>query len=665
MGVLTPKRAVLFVVAAVLGTTAFASNPSPRTLARLVWDTPNNVGILFGGIGPFDGATSLQHDSAETWLWNGSRWLQRFPATSPSARAVHAMVYDTKRNRPVLFGGRQSPSEAGGDPTFLNDTWVYENDTWRPIDSVEKPPVRQTGAMTYDRVRDKVVLYGGNILSEDGTTFVARYDTWEFDGAQWQEIIHEGPKVAKPIITYDATRNETIMVGLNDTGTTRVMYRYVPADKTWTAVTPEKLPTCVNDGHLVFQEHTGRLLFLGGICPTDTPTLEEAWEWDGTNWSKLTIGGFARGSGQAVAYDPLRHEVVMFGGTAALGSVLASSTNIIEDGVWVIPPIISYRPQPRSQAGFQTDVATNTIWMFGGLDETSTFYHTDIWGYRNGQWFANNQGPSACDGPLSAFDSDRGRLVVTCGGTDTWEWDGTVWKPFPDLKKEPSSRRFASLVYDPKLKKTVLFGGYNNNTFYNDTWTWNGTEWTEVKVDKKAKPPNRGQMAMWYDPLQQKVILYGGIGRGSLNDNVTRYEDMWSFSGTAWTKLTVSETPGSRFGPQVAANQVSGKVLLFGGLRAEPLDGDTTGKKLRQVFMNDTWEWDGTASKWTRLTTDPATPEPDVRENGSMAWDPTASRVVLFAGYADGFYRSDIWEWNGQDWVPRLEQAARRRASGH
>jgi hypothetical protein len=108
---------------------------------------------------------------------------------------------------------------------------------------------------------------------------------------------------------------------------------------------------------------------------------------------------------------------------------------------------------------------------------------------------------------------------------------------------------------------------------------------------------------------------------------------------------------------------VTGKTLLFGGLKAEPVVDDPTGRALVQFFANDTWEWDGTSSRWTRIETDPTTVEPDVRENGSIAWDPVASRLVMYGGYADGFYRSDIWEWTGQDWVPRLEHAARRRST--
>ena len=630
MGVFIPKRAVLFVVAVLLGTTAFASNPSPRAQARMVWDMPNDVGILFGGVGPFDpGGTKLQHDSAETWLWNGGRWLQRFPATIPPRRAVHSMVWDTTRNRVVMFGGRQSPIEEKAPPVFINDTWVYQDENWTRIESAQNPSVRQFAAMAYDRSRDRVVLYGGNIENAD-ETFTPRFDTWEFDGLQWTEILSDStPHVAKPILGYDAARNETIMVGLNETGTATVMYRYDAANHSWTAVTPEKMPTCVNDGHMVYQEHRNRLFFLGGVCATDTPLTEEAFEWDNAanKWNVVTIGGIGRGAAQAVAFDPLRRQVVVFGGTAALGNVLGSQTNVLQNnGAWRTV-LISHRPSPRSQIGFDTDAASNTIWMFGGLDETSQFFHTDLWGYRNGQWFPASPGPaSSCENSLTAFDTDRNRLVVACsGGVEIHEWDGSAWKTFT-TDKEPQTRRSPAMAYDPTLKKTVLFGGYNNNDFRNDTWTWNGTAWTELKVDKKKRPPNRGQMAMWYDPLQHKTILYGGIGRGSVNEHVTRYSDMWAFDGTGWTKLNVTETPGGRFGPQVAVNPVTGKTLLFGGLRVEVLADDPKGEALRQFFDNDTWEWDGAASRWTRIVTDAATPEPEVRENGSLAWDPVASK---------------------------------------
>jgi hypothetical protein len=661
MGVLTLKRAVLLVVAVLLGVSAFASNPSPRTQARMAWDIPNNVGVLFGGLAPFDGGTSLQHDSSETWLWNGSRWLQRFPNTTPPRRAVHAMVFDTTRNRVVMFGGRQASSDRDGRETYLNDTWAYQNDNWTRIDSAQNPDARQFPAMAYDRARDKVILYGGNILSADEKTFPPFEDTWELAGDQWTKVA-TGPKVAKPIIGYDAGSNLTLMLGLNETGTTNLMYRFDPVAHAWVAMTPTAFPTCINDGHMVYRERTGRLTFFGGVCSTNTPQAEEVWEWDnaGNKWTKLTTSPFPRLAGQAVSYDPLRNDVIAFGGTAALGSTVASETNILRAVTWRQAFTLS-RPNPRSQAGFQTDPATNTLWLYGGLDERSSSYYGDLWGYRDGQWFHSTDSPSTCSAPLTAFDTDRHVLVVTCTGNETFEWNGTEWKTFPNLNTEPQLRYFSGMVYDPKLKKTVMFGGYNANNFRNDTWTWDGTAWTEVKPSNAQRPPHRAQMAMWFDPLQQKIIIYAGVGRGSVNDSATRYSDMWSFSGTGWTKIEVPDTPGMRFGPQVAVNPVTGKTLLFGGLKAEGVIDDPA-NPLIQFFVNDTWEWDGGTSRWTRLTGDTSTVEPDVRENGSMAWDPVAGRLVMFAGYADGFYRSDVWEWTGTDWVPRIEEATRRRS---
>ena len=50
--------------------------------------------------------------------------MERFPATSPSARGGSAMAYDAARGRVVLFGG------ADVDGTPLGDTWTWDGTTW-------------------------------------------------------------------------------------------------------------------------------------------------------------------------------------------------------------------------------------------------------------------------------------------------------------------------------------------------------------------------------------------------------------------------------------------------------------------------------------------------------------------------------------------------------
>jgi hypothetical protein len=657
MSVLTPKRALLVVLAVgIMFTNSVEASPSPRTFARLAFDQNAGVGVLFGGRGAFDGATGLTHASDETWVWNGTRWLQRFPLISPPARSVHSMTFDSARGRVVLFGGRQEPTEVEGLPSYLNDTWVWRNEQWTRINTTQAPSVRHYAGMAHDPVRDRVVLFGGAGPAPDGKGTQVLHDTWEFDGTTWTQVgAASDPPVAKPAIAWDAARGEMIMVG-NLGDFSRVMYRYRTQSHTWERITPETMPTCVNEGLMVYRPSTRTLVWIGGVCPTDTPTLEQVFEWDGTDWTKAEGNQIARATGQAIAYDSVRHVTLVYGGATLFAAEPRSTTYTYRDQTWRFQ-FSTTKPAPRSLAVFVSDPTTGNIWLLGGLNESSSLYLTDFWGYRGGQWYPlrnleGDPGP-VCAAPLAAYDTHRARLVVACGGSTVHEWDGTSWKSFADVKKFPSERRFSALVYDETLRKAVLFGGYGTN-YRNDTWTWDGVEWTEVKGDK---PPNRGLMAMWYDPLQKKTILYGGIGRPNINQKVTRFSDMWEFNGTGWTKMNVADTPGQRFGPQIAVNPESGKLLLFGGLRAETVEGTT----IRQFFANDTWEWDGAASRWTALAPMRAA---TARENGSMAWDPTIQRIVMFAGYNGGFFHSDIWTWTGQSWQPTVENPARRRATG-
>jgi N-acetylneuraminic acid mutarotase len=660
MSVLTPKRVVLFAAAVLLGATAFANNPSPRTGARMAFDAKEGVGVLFGGRGPFDGATQLVHDSDETWFWIGSRWVQTFPLDHPAARNSQSMVYDTHRQRVLLFGGRYEAAVYQGNAAVYNDTWAWQDGNWAPLGPAAAPPSRYSAGIAYDSDRDRVVLFGGSIVDSLGAPKPI-YDTWEFDGTNWARVGADGqPTVAKPVLAYDTERKETIMMGIDGTSFAGVMYRYDSDAKTWSKITPQTMPPCVNEGDMVFQPGNKTLFWMGGICTTGTSPLEEVYEWDGTNWTKVTTSNAnIRAYAQAVAYDSERENVVVYGGSNLGATDVRSDVSTYARGTWRFPGAI-VRPFPRSLGGFQTDTANETVWLFGGLSELSNGFLDDLWGYRGQQWFPVTvfDGPGDCSTPLTAFDSDRGKLVLTCSGSTVFEWDGGAftWKSFT-LSKPPSTRQFAKMVYDGKLKKTVMFGGYSaNGSYLNETWTWDGTNFTQVRTKSADAPNNRGLMAMWYDSNLEKTIVYGGIGRANLNESITRYSDMWSFDGTKWTKLSVTQTPGQRLGAQLAVDPASGKLLLFGGLLAE----DAGDHSLTQTYVNDTWQWDGKTSAWTRLS--PAR-SPDPRENGMMSWDPRTNEIVLFGGYTLGFYHSDLWSWDGRTWRPLVDQGVRRRAS--
>ncbi len=608
----------------------------------MVYDAKSTHMILFGGLTAVDSGTKKAYRLGDTWEWTGGRWIQRFPLHSPPARASHAMIYDASRDQIILFGGRS-------DSADLSDTWIYKRNDWTLLETPNSPPARSFAAAAFDPLRDRMIMFGGTQTSADGKTFTPIHDTWEFDGTTWKQIGGDGPKVSKPLLVYDAARNQVLMLALDDKLAT-VMVVYDAAAGSWNQVKPSTLPPCVNEGVLTYQTTDQKVLYTGGVCVTSAAT-DETYTWDGENWTKVELKSAAsRLFGAALAFDEAREVALLFGGTSAFGQPESSTflfASSKESAAWVAFSD-NTQPGPRSLFAFTSDPVNNTIWMLGGIDESSTL--DDFWQYQNGVWQAvtAEKGPAGCLTPNSAFDTDRQKLVVVCASSVTFEFDGTAWKQFEGLKNPPPARRFSSMSYNPTLKKTILFGGYDDTNYRDETWLWDGTSWSR---EKRNPAPARSLTSMWYDPTLKKTVIYAGIGRVTTEDRITRYSDMWSFDGNGWTELKPSGgTPGMRYGAQATVDPRNNRVVLFGGLRVDtvpPTPPATTPTQV-QVYADDMWEWDGSA--WKRLTT---TGIPPARENGAMAFDPTRNEIVLFGGYAGHFF-SDIWTYTPTTWQVRV-----------
>jgi hypothetical protein len=81
----------------------------------MVYDQVSARIVVFGGRGE-----SARLD--DTWLWDGSTWVELSPPRAPPPRDDLAMVYDAARRRVVMFGG--SSGDTWGDD--LNDTWFFD-----------------------------------------------------------------------------------------------------------------------------------------------------------------------------------------------------------------------------------------------------------------------------------------------------------------------------------------------------------------------------------------------------------------------------------------------------------------------------------------------------------------------------------------------------------
>lgn len=175
--------------------------PSPRNGARMAYDPIRGKMLMFGGY-RWEGRMVFFD---ETWEYDGARWSQRLPANHPDARETAGLAYDSSRGVMVLFGGGRT----AGSVVF-NDTWEWDGGNWIRRSPATSPPARWAHALTYDQRRNRIILFGGLT----GTTS-AFNDTWEFDGNTWSRIVTSPAPPARwdHGMVYDAARDTTILFG--------------------------------------------------------------------------------------------------------------------------------------------------------------------------------------------------------------------------------------------------------------------------------------------------------------------------------------------------------------------------------------------------------------------------------------------------------------------
>ncbi len=142
-----------------------AENKGTPALARfghvLVFDEARGQVLMFGGASATPDGTL--HYLNDTWTFDGAQWRCIEPPTRPPARAFAAAAYDRDRGVTVLFGGT-----ADADYTGMNDTWVFDGVTWTAVGQVGvSPPARSEHAMAFDQKRGRTVLYGGRKRHKD------------------------------------------------------------------------------------------------------------------------------------------------------------------------------------------------------------------------------------------------------------------------------------------------------------------------------------------------------------------------------------------------------------------------------------------------------------------------------------------------------------------
>lgn len=454
-------------------------------------------------------------------------------------------------------------------------------------------------------------------------------------------------------MVYDSVQKRMVMFGGYDLNfhATNDIWEYDGAARVWTNVTAPG-PSIRHGAAMAYDPLRGRILMFGGIDAA-TVAFGETWIWDtvAKSWTQLNLSPApaARG-GAGLVYDADNDRFVLHGGWDPASGLFADTWQFdpATDTWSNLNPGAGPTFYPRAYHGFVHNSTNGRPTVFGGTGGPSGFLN-DLWELQGNTWVEITPAgvsppPRAWSGV--AYESGNARLVLYGGWSgsfsysDTWAWNGSAWSQLPN---GPTARDSHAMVWDPDRARSVVFGGFSADVreLVGSTWTgpFNDVRW----------PPADDEHAVAYDPLpvtgHRRIFLYGG-GSPHVwetfhygNNNGTL---TWRFP---WLFPPGSGGPGGRIGHAMVWEGPQGRAVLFGGReRNEWITGPT-------VF-GDTWSFRRTPGvvdpTWT-----PLGGGPPARYDHAMVYDPAQGRIVMFGGRnAAGAPLGDTWLWNGGSWSP-------------
>jgi hypothetical protein len=344
------------------------------------------------------------------------------------------------------------------------------------------------------------------------------------------------------------------------------------------------------------------------------------------SWTQIapTLVPRAR-SGAVLVYDPVRKEMVLFGGAATDES---DETWILDDDVWT-QRSPTHAPQARSNAYGFWDSKRERVVVFGG-NAAGQIDRSVIWTWDGTDWssFMPAANPPARRDAAVAYDSKRDRVVLFGGSVDgspdttladTWEFDGSTWvETTPEAS--PGDRGGALMGYDPAREIVVLVNGYSEaeSSLRRDTWIYDGSAWTAVP---SANTPQGSSLEMIWDATQQKLTIAGRKETGSLTS--------WTFDGSAWTEHAAST---------YSLNGIPEASLAFDSERGVALYLRQEGQGYFGYRLRST--------SWSQLLPVPQPGGVDVNR-AALVFDSEAGEARLFADALGDFQG---WRWDGIMW---------------
>ncbi|MFI5414671.1 MAG: kelch repeat-containing protein, partial [Candidatus Lutacidiplasmatales archaeon] len=378
--------------------------PPPRGEGTFTWATfgGKQVGVLFGGRGNF---SALDND---TWLFQNGSWHPLNLPVHPTARRGAMAAFDPVDGYVVLFGGSSLNA-------YENDTWVFNGTAWSQLTPAHPPPARRVGGFAFDAADGYLLLFSGHNGTSLGVNanFTTIDDTWKFLHGRWTELFPSVQPLGRsePSEIYDPAVGSIVVFGGYTTQPSYLAYNDLWTFRagTWTPVSLTTAPSPRDGAPMAFDPAVGAAVLEGGQNESgnlSTLELNDTWVLEGTSvanlsWDPVTVATrLLPADSGAMVFDPDLGTVVVFGGHSGDHGVVWYNST----AAFVFPYSVNGTANPTpggSPLSFNFTSST-----FGGLGPFS--YH----------WNFGDSAISMHANPLHVY-AKRGNYTVWLNTTDS------------------------------------------------------------------------------------------------------------------------------------------------------------------------------------------------------------------------------------------------------
>ncbi len=246
------------------------------------------------------------------------------------------MAYNPANQLALVFGGQST------NTGLLNDLWLTNGWQWLQYSTQHYPSPRSDASLAYDQARQVAVLFGG---IQDGAFLD---DTWVFNGYDWVEqhpTVRPPPRSGAKMV-YDPIRELTYLFGGSFSfETTYQIYGDMWSwdGQTWKQLQPASLPLARSGAQMAFDPVRQEVVLFGGH--NVAALLNDTWVWDGSSWSEAHPQHYPANpfTTAGMIFDEQRGQVILVGFSSASGQY-RSQTWVWDGSDWI--ELLTYQTLP-------------------------------------------------------------------------------------------------------------------------------------------------------------------------------------------------------------------------------------------------------------------------------------------------------------------------------